>query len=243
MWPEIMLLEDVSSTNDVARTALVEGAEAGTAFRATRQRTGRGRSGRSWISQPGDLFLSLVVRPRLPTEKVSTITLATAVAVHRVLASYGVDCRLKWPNDLLVEGRKLGGILVEGVFEGETLTGAVVGIGINVALDVAALEPPLCDIATSFRHIAVEEPELGELARSMRESLFEQIERLERGDLEGVLREWRQDNATLGRTVSWRGRSGPCTGVARDLSPEGGLVVELYDESLRTIMSGEITHE
>ena len=243
MWPEIRLLDEVPSTNDVARAALLEGAEVGTAFRATRQTTGRGRSGRTWVSRAGDLFFSVVVRPKLPPQRVSTITLGTAVAVHRVLAACGVECGLKWPNDLLVDDRKLGGILVEGFFDGEALAGAVVGIGINLSLDVAALEPPLCETATSFAFLGVACPELGYLASSIRESLFEQIDRLERGDLDGVLREWHQKSVTLGRSVTWCGPDGPCTGIARDLSPNGGLVVELNDESRRTIMSGEITHE
>lgn len=239
---EIHKLDEATSTNDLARAALMEGAQAGTGFRAVRQSAGRGRLGRSWVSEPGDLFFSLVLRPKLPPKRVSAVTLATAVAVRRVLAAEGLSCGLKWPNDVLVDGRKLGGILVEGAFEGQSLVGVVVGIGINVALDVAALPTPLCETATSFAHLGAKAPELGELACRLRAGIFEQVARLESGDLDAVLREWRQNNITIGRSVSWQGPSATRTGIARDLSPAGGLVIELHDGSLETIMSGEINH-
>jgi BirA family biotin operon repressor/biotin-[acetyl-CoA-carboxylase] ligase len=231
----------VSSTNDLAREALLAGASDGTAFRARTQTMGRGRSGRVWISRPGDLFWSIVLTPKIPSESMATLTLAAGVAVHEALDTHGVDCRLKWPNDLLAGGRKLGGILVEGVFDGDSMVGCIVGVGINVSLDVSSLEPPLSETATSFRFLGVDEPDLDEFAGQIRTGVLNQTRRIENGRIDEVLSDWRNKTDTFGRRVEF---SGPGTdrrsGIAVDLDDGGALIVETDSGERVSVQSGEI---
>ena len=91
----------VTSTNDVARQGLLDGAQHGTAWRADRQTAGRGRHGNDWVSREGDLFMSIALRPRLDAADLPLVTLAAAVGAQAAVASEGVDCGLKWPNDLI----------------------------------------------------------------------------------------------------------------------------------------------
>jgi type III pantothenate kinase len=234
------LHEEVTSTNDVARAALLDGAPAGSLYRAERQTAGRGRHGNSWHSAPGNLLMSVVLRPRLVPERVPLVTLAAAVAVRAVLARHGVHAGLKWPNDLMVGGRKVGGILTEGVFEGGTLVGVVVGIGVNVALDVGSLEAPLCDTATSFAYLGRPLPQLDPLAREIARALLDQVEVLEEGKSDRVLASWKADNITLGESVELDQGGHRRRGRAIDLDAFGALVVDQDGGRRETVQSGEV---
>jgi type III pantothenate kinase len=232
--------DEVTSTNDVARDELLAGAPSGSIYRAERQTAGRGRHGNSWHSAAGNLLMSVVLRPRLVPERVPLVTLAAAVAARDVLSRHGVHCGLKWPNDLMVGGRKLGGILTEGVFEGGTLVGVVVGVGVNVALDVASLEPPLCDTAASFAALGQPLPALDGLAREMARALVSQVAVLEEGMSDRLLASWKHDNVTLGEPVEYEQGGRVRHGRAVDLDTFGALVVDEDDGPRRTVQSGEV---
>ncbi|MDX1581941.1 MAG: biotin--[acetyl-CoA-carboxylase] ligase, partial [Alphaproteobacteria bacterium] len=127
--------ESLPSTNDEARRlAESESAGHGTAVMALTQTAGRGRRGRSWVSEPGNLFFSLLLRPKRPVSEVATLSFVASLAVRDMLARW-VDpdeLSLKWPNDVLLSGRKVCGILLEGVSGAEGLNGVIVGIGVNL---------------------------------------------------------------------------------------------------------------
>ena len=149
-WPApVEWHEVVVSTNDVARERARAGGPEWTVVLADRQTGGRGRQGRSWASPPGGLYLSLVLRPR--TDAVALLPLAAGVAVAEVATEHGVRAELKWPNDVLVHGRKLAGILAEASSSTGGVEWVVLGIGMNVTLDVTTLGPPATDVATSFQ--------------------------------------------------------------------------------------------
>lgn len=125
-------LEACGSTNDEAARMARAGARHGTVVIAERQTSGRGRDGRVWQSPPGGLYLSAILRPSLPIVDVPPMTLAIGIGVCDAVRSTGAPCTLKWPNDLLVRGRKLAGVLVETQSQGTRLESVVVGIGINL---------------------------------------------------------------------------------------------------------------
>lgn len=235
----IHYLDEVSSTNDVARKALHDGAAHGTAFRAGLQNSGRGRHGRTWVSSPGNLFLSLVLRPEIEPERLAAVTLAVAVGVRDTLAQFGLKCTLKWPNDLLVSGKKVGGILLEGVFVGNTLLGCVAGIGVNVALEKEQLDEPLLQQATSFRIEGVKPPDLDTLAEALNESVVHWTSRLQtsRGR---VLEAWKKENSTLGRRVGYERNGTKKTGRAKDLDANGNLMIDEDGTGPVVVTSGEI---
>jgi len=210
---------------------------------AGRQSAGRGRHGRSWIAPAGNLCLSVLLRPSLAAERLGLLPLAVGVALAEAVASLGVDVRLKWPNDLLAGERKLGGILVEAVSGGERVEAAVVGIGVNVALDPGELPPELRPQVTSLRaEGAGSAGELvGELAAAALARMTVWYDALGRGRDDAVLAAWRE------RSLPWWGRrvevhSGMerLHGTLQGLDPRGRLLLELEDGSTTALLSGEV---
>lgn len=125
------LFETVSSTNQVIWNLLDQGAESGSVVIATQQTAGRGQWGRQWISPKGGLYLSVAIDANLEAVKSYQLTLATAWGISEQLQKYGIPVGIKWPNDLVLEERKLGGILTETKVNGGQITQAVIGVGIN----------------------------------------------------------------------------------------------------------------
>ena len=130
------ILAECASTNDEAAAWARQGAPEGAVVIADAQTRGRGRQGRSWHSPPGAaLYFSTVLRPKLPLPKLPPLTLAVGVALAETVTALGVPARLKWPNDVLVEGKKLAGILTESATQGGRLEHVIVGIGVNLSVE------------------------------------------------------------------------------------------------------------
>jgi BirA family transcriptional regulator, biotin operon repressor / biotin---[acetyl-CoA-carboxylase] ligase len=210
----------VDSTNERAKRLAADGAPHGTLVTAGEQSAGRGRQGRSWVAPPGSaVLMSLVVRGL--EERHALLPLATAVAICEACEALApVECRIKWPNDVWVERRKLAGILIEGrPQEGW----AVVGIGLNVTTVPEELPAELRETATSLRAAAGDAaPPSAEAA--LPELLAALAARL--GDEPGaILAAWRERDALLGSPVRWAGGEGTAAGV----TDAGALVVETAD--------------
>jgi BirA family biotin operon repressor/biotin-[acetyl-CoA-carboxylase] ligase len=212
-------LRTTDSTNDRARALAAAGAPHGTVVTAAEQTAGRGRAGRKWSAPPGHaLLMSLVLRswPRL-------LPLAAAVAVAEVA---GPQARIKWPNDVLVDGRKVAGILVEGRPQEGWM---VVGIGLNVAVRVEDLPPELHVTAAG----------LGLEPRDVERTLPRLLGALQLAlalDPAALLAAWRARDALAGRHVSWAQGAG----TARGIDDEGRLIVELDDGGRAALESGEV---
>jgi BirA family transcriptional regulator, biotin operon repressor / biotin---[acetyl-CoA-carboxylase] ligase len=216
-------LRTVGSTSDRARELALAGAPHGALVTAAAQTAGRGRQGRAWTTQPGAaVTMSMVLRDPPPL-----LPLVAAVAVAQTIEeTTGAGASIKWPNDVLVEGRKVAGILAEGrPHEGW----AVLGIGVNVAVDVSGLPAELREKAgTLGRPVAEVEPFLS--------SLIGALERLLAAPLAEVLEAWRSRDALLGLEVTWAGG----TGVASGIDGEGRLVVELPGGGRTALNAGEV---
>lgn len=228
----------VTSTNDVARDLAAAGAPEGTAVVADEQTGGRGRLGRPWASPPGGLWLSLVLRPRLPAHEAPRLGLAVGVAVARAIErATGVAVRLKWPNDLMVGDRKVGGVLVEAPAEAGW---AVAGIGVNANVSLEALPPEVRERATTLEAAAGRPVDrdalLGEIFAEV-EKAYEVL----RGDgFATILRWWRDRAASLGERVTVRVPGEVVAGVAEGIDEDGALLVRLDDGSVRRLLAGEI---
>ena len=241
-WPApIRWLETVGSTNDFLKERSREGAAGWAVVVASRQTAARGRQGRAWLSPSGNLFLSLLLRPTLPAESAGLVPLAAGVAAAEAAAEWGVAVQLKWPNDLVVRSRKLGGVLVEASAGAEGLETVVVGVGMNLALDPADAPPALRGALTSVRAETGGEPGVPAAAAAVLDRLAVWYDALARDGPPLVLAAWRA------RSVPWWGRaveahSGDAVlrGVARDLDPRGALILDLADGSRRAVFSGEV---
>ena len=212
-------LRTIDSTNERARALPVTGAPHGTLITASEQSAGRGRQGRRWSAPAGQaLLMSLILRdpPRL-------LPLAAAVAVA---ALAGDGARIKWPNDVQADGRKVAGILVEGRPQERW---AVLGIGFNVAVRLEELPPELLDTAGTLGLTARDvEPVLERLLAELTSWLAR--------DEAAILDAWRARDALLGCEVRWDGGSGRAAGVDRD----GRLLVDLDDGGRAALDGGEV---
>lgn len=235
--------EEVASTNDLAKELAARGAPEGTLVVAEAQSRGRGRLGRQWNSPPGTgLYVSLLLRPPLPPTEMPQITLTTAVAVARALKRVtGVAPGIKWPNDLLLAGKKLGGILTEMETESDQIRHLVVGLGLNVGN--RAFPEELADMATSLAlGLGRPLPKNSRLAilKAWLEEFEDLYERFLAREFTGILEEWRSLTVTLGQRVTVR--QGPLAihGLALEVAPDGALLLETDSGEVVRVTSGEI---
>jgi BirA family biotin operon repressor/biotin-[acetyl-CoA-carboxylase] ligase len=207
------------STNERARELATGGAPHGTLVTADEQSAGRGRQGRSWVAPPGRaILMSVVVRD---FGEQALLPLAVPVAVS-------VDCRIKWPNDVWVDGRKLAGILVEGRPQQGW---AVVGIGLNVSTGADEFPPELREIATSLAIAAGRPVERSATLGALLEALDARMT----AHPEDILDAWRVRDALVGERVRWRDGEGTAAGI----SESGALVVESGEERVE-LDAGEV---
>ncbi len=234
----LLLLDTVPSTQDIARAEAEAGVGEGLAVLAEEQTAGRGRLGRAWISPRGaNLHITVVLRPDLPTLR--KLSMLTALAATRgIEAGCGLTTGVKWPNDVVAGGRKIGGILIDSEIEGDAVRYALVGVGINVNFD-ARDYPEISDIATSCsaelgRYVARE----AVLASFL--NAFEKLYVEARGGAD-VREAWRAKLVTLGRRVRVGMAGGSEEGVAEDVDRDGSLIVRRPDGTAAVVPAGEVT--
>lgn len=242
-WPApIEHFDEVGSTNDVLKERARAGAPELSVVTAGRQTAGRGRSGHSWASPPGNLFLSVLLRPRLTADDLVALPLAAGVATAEGLAENGIEPRLKWPNDVVVGERKLAGILVEGSSAAPGVESAIVGIGANVALDPAALPGELRARVTSLAALTGRPMAVADVAAAVLGRLRVWYDRLARNGRAPVLAAWKARSLPWwGSLVEARSGGSVLRGTLRDLDERGALVLDLEDGRRVAVVSGEIS--
>lgn len=222
---------------DVARAEAETGEPEGTAIFAEEQTAGRGRFGRAWHSPAGkNIYVTLILRPtgnRLRSLSM-LVPLAVALALEETAA---LAAQIKWPNDVLIGGRKVGGILIDAELSGATPQYALVGMGVNVNFDIDPASD-IAGIATSVKQeLGCETPREPLLA-----AIFNHIERLyEAGDAESVRTAWKARLETLGREVRLNFHGEVHEGLAEDVDTDGNLVLRYADGKRQTFEAGEVS--
>lgn len=228
----------VSSTMDAARDLAIGGAEEGTVVLAEKQTGGRGRLGRRWLAPPGtSILMSIVLRP--PIEKLTALNMVAALAVARAIEqATGLEARIKWPNDVLIDSRKVCGILLETDIARDKVNWVIVGIGLNVNLDVAAL-PEMPTPPTSLSTALGRKVDKEELLRA----LLLQLDKLYQALLAGqpVRQLWLERLDTLGKEVTVTIGDTVERGVAESVDDQGSLLLRRADGSLAVIVAGDVT--
>ncbi len=233
----ILYYPELSSTMDEAARLAAEGAEEGAAVIAERQSAGRGRQGRSWVSEPGNLLLSVLFRPDMA--QLPFIDIIGGVAAARaVRKTTGLSPKIKWPNDLVLDGRKTAGILAESVIIGDSVCYAVLGIGINVSLEVSGAGE-ISSVATSVNSATGRETDRGALLRQLFQDLDDLYIRLKRG--ESPLPEWSELLETTGRRLEAVSGNETYEGYAEGVDDTGNLLLRLDDGTLLTLTAGDVT--
>jgi BirA family transcriptional regulator, biotin operon repressor / biotin---[acetyl-CoA-carboxylase] ligase len=244
VWPApIHHLEEAASTNDWLKERARDGLPDWTTVVADEQTSGRGRHGRTWYSQPGDLMMSVLVRPPAGSSWLTLLPLASGLAVVEAAAAFGAEASLKWPNDVVIEEprgdgaayRKLAGILVEGVNEG-ILQAVVVGVGVNV-VPVAGTEPGAA--ATALRTVTRKAVSRDALAATVLARLAVWYDALARGEADAVVAAWTARALPWwGRTVEVRSGEIVLCGIARGVDSRGALLLETGPGEMTPVLSG-----
>ncbi|GGA23297.1 biotin--[acetyl-CoA-carboxylase] ligase [Paenibacillus physcomitrellae] len=243
MGRNLKLLAVTGSTQDEARALAEQGAPEGTLVIAEEQTKGKGRMGRSWYSPPGNgLWMSLLLRPDLPLGSAPQLTLLTAVAVCRAIRSVAaVDAGIKWPNDILIGGRKTCGILLESTGEDERIRYCIAGIGIDVNMAAEELPENLRSIMTSLRIESGQEVDRSKLAGAIMNEM-EQLYGIYMAEGFGpVAALWEALSVSLNKAVTAHTPGGVLKGTAVSLDSSGALIVRLSDGQMTKIISGDVT--
>lgn len=239
---EIVHLETVDSTNRMAMELGGKGAAHGTVVIADRQTKGSGRLGRAWVSPHGvNIYMSVIVRPAIKSESATLLTLMAAVACVKAIGTIsGIAVGIKWPNDLIVADKKLGGILSEMKSSDGKILFAVIGIGINVNYKPEDFPPDLRAIATSVTNETGKEESRENLIAEILNQMDCWYGILINNGNSVILDEWRRLNITTGKPVKVIAGNDTFSGIAEDIDGEGMLLLRLPAGSLKKISAGDI---
>lgn len=233
-------VEEIDSTNEACRLRALAGEPAGLVIRADRQTSGRGRRGRSWTSPKGNLYASLLLRPERPVSEAAALGFAAVVAmgdVAEALLPTSAEVRHKWPNDLLINGRKATGVLLET----EAGTGArpeflILGVGANLASHPADTPYPATDLGAEGA--APISPQA--LLERLLAAFAPLYEAWQAGGFPALLPAWRRRATGLGGPIEVRLERDTISGIFKDLEPDGALRLALADGSERRIAAGDV---
>lgn len=244
MGKSIELHQVIDSTNNRARELALEGADEGTLIIAETQLEGRGRLSRSWISPRGKgIWMSLILKPDLSPDQAPHITAIAAVAIRKALnRATGLVIGIKWPNDIIIDGKKVCGILTEMHADIDRIYYVVVGIGINVNMTQEDFPVELSSTATSLRIALGRNLDRRQLIALIMEEIEEiYYTYLENRDFKQILDLCRQYSVTLNRPVKVIGRDTSFEGFAVDFDEDGSLLVKKDDGNIIKVMSGDVS--
>jgi BirA family transcriptional regulator, biotin operon repressor / biotin---[acetyl-CoA-carboxylase] ligase len=237
-WQDrIHYFQETTSTMDEAMRLARNGCPDFTVVLAQRQTHGRGRMRRSWVSTDGGLYFTVVIRPDIPMVLSGLVNLAAAIDMADLLRSlYRADVGLKWPNDILVNDKKICGILSQMEAEGDQMAYMSIGIGLNVNNTPEKREP----MAISLKTLLGRTIPRREILVAFLDVFHKRILTF---DPHGVIEEWKSNNVTLGRKVHIVTVKDRVEGTAVDVDSQGGLILRLADENLQTVVYGDCFHQ
>lgn len=236
----VVFRQRTDSTQKIALSLAIKPDSHGTVVIAEQQASGRGRQKRKWLSPKGGIWLSVILKPDIPTAKIAMLSFAAALAVCEAIRAIGLDARLKWPNDVMICNKKVAGILLDISAEEDQVNHAVIGIGINANVDASAISTRLN--GTKVTSIS---DELGHVASrlTLTRALLENLERwyldIEHRGTGMIVREWKKNSDMLGRKVSVKQNNRTIHGLAADINDDGSLLLRT-DNGDSNVVSGDI---
>jgi birA, biotin-[acetyl-CoA-carboxylase] ligase region len=234
---DIRYYSELESTNNTAREIALKAPE-GTVVIAETQRKGRGRMGTEWQSIPGGIWLSLILKPSIPLENVSKITLVAGIAVTNALKNAGVDARIKWPNDVLVKGRKICGILTEVSAEVEKVDYVILGIGINANVKLDDLKDDIRKNSTSISNEMGKVINRTTFVASLLYELEQQYIKFKTQKFTDIIDEWINLSDTIGKEVKIKTPNKLIEGKAVGITEHGAIVVLDRNNERQEIIAG-----
>ncbi len=230
---KIHYFPQVASTMDIARNLARKGCPDFTVVIAGQQKKGRGRLQRKWLSSEGGLYFTLVLRPEIPPVLSFRINFSASLTLARTLQRmFDINALVKWPNDILVDGKKITGMLSEMEAESERVSFINIGLGINVNNDPTSREP----MAASLKKILGRDVSRKAL---LSEFLNEFEARMNSGNFDNIISEWKEYTMTLGRRVKVVTTNDVSEGIATDVDENGALMLELENGSVKKVIYGD----
>ena len=242
---DIRVFQETDSTNDIVEKLARDGLKEGIVVFAESQTKGRGRLGRKWTSPPKKgLWFSLLLRPELRTTEITQLTVASAIAIRRAIEKQtGLQSEIKWPNDLLIGGKKTAGILTELYAELDQVKHIILGIGIDVNLACNDFPTELRSLATSLKIETGKAVSRAELAVHVLRELDHVYDRLCSGQFPAIADEWERHCTTIGQNVIIRTGDRRLRGRAESLDDHGSLLLRTEHGHLERIIGGDVTLE
>lgn len=238
---QVIFKEVVDSTQNLAMSLASRPDSHGLVVIAEQQKSGRGRQKRKWLSPKGGVWLSIVLKPQIPISKMTLLPFVAALAVCDAIKAMGLDARLKWPNDVMISGKKVAGILLDVSAEVDEINYAVIGIGINANIDASAISARIDGIK-----ITSMSDELGrpvnrlDLTKALLESLERHYLEMDRQGAGIILKRWKENSDMLGRKVAVTQNGKTIQGIASDVNDDGSLFLRT-DSGDIDIVSGDIS--
>jgi len=235
-----LLLDEVDSTNMEAMRQADAGADEGLVVIAVRQSHGRGRLGRLWHSfGHHSLAISVLLRPDLTVAAISRLSLVAAVGIHRGLSGFAAGVRIKWPNDILFDGKKLAGILTETETTGDRVGAVIVGIGINLSAPANGWPKDISHLATDLEHASGKNVSRLDVAAEVISSLEQVYLMYIDHGFEPIRKLWWQAHAANDKPVRVEDGTGYIEGIARGLDEYGALMLET-GTGMQRIVNGDM---
>lgn len=240
---KIHFLDEVDSTNTYAAKLVQKGATEGEVVIADCQTSGRGRMDREWHSPPGkNLFTSIILKPLINPSSASQVTLMAGVAVAELTSEFCPGrVTLKWPNDVLIDRKKVCGILTEMKTKGENIDYVIVGIGININMERRDFPEELQGSSTSLKNETAEHISRTDLAAGLYNYFEKWYHTLITGGFDSIRDRWMKYSGVIGREIEVRARNGRKRGRVVGLDDMGALMIHDKNERESRILSGDVT--
>lgn len=240
---ELLFYNTIGSTNSVGADLALKGCKEGTVIIADEQTTGKGRLGRRWISPAGkNLYLSIILRPPISPRGATILTIMSAVACCNAIRNITfLPVMIKWPNDLIIDDKKIGGILTEIKADIDKISYAIIGIGINVNIDIEEFPEDVREIATSIKTLTGRQFSRTDMIISILKEMQKWYDvLLSNGKME-ILSHWQKLSSTIGKKVKATIWDNVYIGLAETIDNDGLLILRLQDNTCMKIDAGDIT--
>ncbi|MDD5644169.1 MAG: biotin--[acetyl-CoA-carboxylase] ligase [bacterium] len=237
----IVTYRSCSSTSDIAEEKARSGAEEGTVIFAEYQTKGRGRLGRTWLSEKSmDLLCSVILRPGIHPSSSSILTVSAALSICEMLRHFGLSATIKWPNDVMIKNKKIGGVLTEIKTEADIIDYAVMGIGVNINSEIRKMGPDIRKTATSVFDECGHKADRIEAGRNLLSALDRKYRFIRSKNPGCIIKEYIDYSSTLGNVIDIKVGSAALHGYAQGFDDTGALIIRRDDNSIEKVISGEL---
>lgn len=238
---EIVHFDIAGSTNDEAKVLALKGVREGTVVIAEQQTNGKGRLERFWVSPKGGVWLSVVLRPRIIPMVASRLPIMSAVVVAKTIELMGINPEIKWPNDIVVNGKKVCGILLELAAQPDRIDYVVVGIGVNANFELASFSDELKDFSTSLMMISGHRIDRVQLTANLLSLLEKEYDRFVAGDWDGIKGDWLKRCGMLNSLITLDTFDGEITGKFIGIDDYGALLLKSFNGEVGSYTAGDVT--